>query len=187
MTWVRTSDDLAHDRRWARMGPEVGPLAFATFVAALGHCNAQLTDGVVDASVLGYLGPASAATDVVVSALVEQGFWRTHRDGFEVVDYLKHQPSREKVEATRSERAKAGATGGRRSGESRRSKDQAKTKQVASRRGNPRPGPSGQGTGTSQPCRHGHPNGRRRTADGSSLCPQCCDELDQPLAAVVNQ
>lgn len=137
MTWVKLSDTFAEDPRLEDAGAD----ALALHVAALCYCARQLTDGRVPTKAARRLWSVDdpAAT---IARLVDVGLWRELDDGYELVDYLVDQRSREHVEEVRAKRAAAGARGGTRSGEVRRAQSEATTKQVASPADEPRPGPS---------------------------------------------
>lgn len=139
MTWVKLSDTFAEDPRLE----QAGPLALALHVAALCYCARQLTDGhLTRGAVRRLLELDGQDPHDVARSLVDVDMWESTDDGYRIVEYLEDQPSREHVEVTRAERAKAGRAGGKRSGEARRSNSEANTKQVASRLLEPRPVPS---------------------------------------------
>lgn len=177
MPWVKLSDTFADDPRLE----EAGAQALALHVAALCYCNRQLTDGKIPertALRLWSVDNPQAAID----ALVAVGLWKVRKDGFEIVGYLENQPSRAHVWATRKARAAAGAAGGRKSGESRRTKGQANGKQVASPLVEPRPvvlsdddgtGPALTLVSDGQPCNHGMNGGLDVLGTGKPRCPLC--------------
>lgn len=164
MTWVKLSDTFAEDPRL----DEAGPLALALHVAALCYCGRQLTDGRLPRGTMRRL-QALDDPDAVAARLVAVGMWREMPDGFELVDYLRDQPSREHVEAVRAKRAAAGRTGGIASGVTRRSNSEASTKQSASRVLEPRPVPKTGRVRARENDRARCPNGAPMAADGS-----CC-------------
>lgn len=164
MTWVKLSDTFAEDPRL----DQAGPLALALHVAALCYCNRQLTDGLIPRATVRRLLDLDDPEDVA-DRLVSARVWARTDDGFELLDYLRDQPSRAKVEATRAKRAESGRKGGQRSGETRRSNSQATPKQVASRGLEPRPVPKTGRQGVSVPRRCD--NGSIIGTDGS-----CCGE-----------
>jgi hypothetical protein len=109
--------------------------AFRLHVEAIFWCARNLTDGFIAqddlASVSRYRRPEG-----YVAELVGRGAWDIAEGGWAIHDFLEWQQSRSKVLQVREIRKKAGAAGGRRSGETRRtgSKPPAKPKQVASHR-----------------------------------------------------
>lgn len=96
MTWVKLSDTFAEEPRWEELGAE----AMALHIAALCCCNRVLTDGRLRRARAEGLFPVSDPV-AVVDALIAAGVWRANGDDIEIVDYLKDQPSKEKVEADR--------------------------------------------------------------------------------------
>lgn len=192
MAWVKLSDTAAEDPRLE----DAGPQAFVLHIAGLCYCNRNLTDGRIGARTalrLWSVDDPQGALD----ALVRVGVWALVDGEYEIVDYLRDQPSRAHVEAVRAARAKSGARGGVKSGESRRTKTQASAKQVAeqdaSRPLEPRPVPlktgrarvpgqswPGQGQNddddlaSARPeCEHGQPGGRDLLPNGTHECPKC--------------
>lgn len=101
MPWVKLTDDWYDDDAMA----SVGPLGLAMWVTGLSWCARNLTDGriphrqarkLIDLQGIAVDGEPLLA-DQVASQLVEAGVWSRMADGYLVRNYLKYQPSREKV------------------------------------------------------------------------------------------
>jgi len=157
MPWVRFDDQFPIHRKLAGLSDA----AFRLHVSAIFWCARNLTDGVVPVGDLEDVSarvrtPTRFAAELVIRRLWHLGDEECDSeqcvaagapgiDGWVIHDYLEYQPSRSKVLQTREERKKAGAEGGRKSGETRRSrstgprsKTEAKPKQGASRLLEPR-------------------------------------------------
>lgn len=101
MTWVRLDDT------WAESEPalEAGPLACWLHVCALSYCNRTLSDGRIRRAAVRRLADTLEQDPLALAArLVEAGLWAQTDDGFELVDYAKTQPTREKVEQARAQK-----------------------------------------------------------------------------------
>lgn len=100
MAWVRIDDDFFNHRKVL----DLSLAAKTVFIAALCHCNSQLTDGFISTgaarSIVGSLG----APQKTIKELVDVGMWHKRADGFDVHDYLHYQPPAQQILA---ERAKA--------------------------------------------------------------------------------
>jgi hypothetical protein len=98
------------------------------------YCQDALTDGFIPDEALPYLGVKNAAQ--LADHLVKAGLWHKEGDGYRVNDYLDHNRSASEVQAIKEERRKAGASGGKASGQARRWTDEpngdSTLKQVAS-------------------------------------------------------
>lgn len=126
-------------RALAQFGPDAG-LARDLFVQMCCHCKANLTDGFVAEYELGILvypldvehGKQLAKHLAYVGLIKEVS--NGLADGWQVLAYLKRNPSREEVEELSVKRAEAGRTGGQKSRRkpAQRS-NQASGKQVASK------------------------------------------------------
>lgn len=121
MAWVRLEDDFYDNDKFEY----VGPLGVALYVAALAYCNRNLTDGVIPRSklrsLLDFEGIAIEtaessfevnATPLVIQTMLDTGL--LHEAGHDceacpqpdlrkyvIHDYLRYQPSRERVERER--------------------------------------------------------------------------------------
>lgn len=96
MPWVKLDDSWCEDEQVLKAGPLAGWL----HICALSYCNRRLTDGRVPAAVVRRLADVDDALQLAAQ-LVDAGLWRVTDDGFELVDYLATQPSRERVEQDR--------------------------------------------------------------------------------------
>ena len=92
-----------------------GPLAAHLHLCALSWCNRNLTDGRLPRGVLRRLADLDDP-EIEAKRLVDARMWRETETGWEIVDYLDTQPSREHVLHVRKERAEAGRRGGQQSG-----------------------------------------------------------------------
>lgn len=177
MPWVRFDDRFTIHRK-------VGGLSDAAFrlhVEAIFWCARELTDGRIARDELRQVS-GIARPDRHVAELVRRGVWLEAADGWEINDYLKYQPTREKVERDRETKAIAGRAGGIASGQSRRGA-KAKPKQSASRlveHPDP-PSSSKKGTGlraVPKWCERCHPDLRMYVGDDDAYhpCPDCHPE-----------
>lgn len=119
MTWFKADDKLASHPKVRKAGVE----AMGLWVLAGTECALHLTDGVVTRESVQHL--AGARGEKLAERLVAAKLWHVHPDGWLFHEWHEHQPSREEVLADRARRAASGRLGGRRSGESRRSKSEA--------------------------------------------------------------
>jgi hypothetical protein len=94
-TWIKLLDTFPEH-------PDVLDLtdaAFRAYVEALCYCSRNLTDGdMTAAAVLRRLG----VRPKVAAELVAAGLWEQTPTGFAVVNYLKHQRTREQIERERA-------------------------------------------------------------------------------------
>jgi hypothetical protein len=98
MTWVKLDDGFFDNGTNRRLGADGRDL----FVAGLCFCAKGLTDGRIPKADLGLVLASAQAKQRTVKRLVDAGRWVDGGDHFEVVDYLRYQPSREKVLADRA-------------------------------------------------------------------------------------
>lgn len=76
----------------------LGAQAIAAIALGAWYCSSELTDGYISTVALMGLGIRQSVTE----KLVEKGIWKRNADGsVEVVDYLKHNPTRAQVESRR--------------------------------------------------------------------------------------
>lgn len=125
MSWVKIDD-----KAWAH--PKLTGLsgnATRLWLFALCWCNQQETDGEIPKSVLRLLG--GSAKDV--TELTGAGLWHVTAAGWAIHDYLEYQPSAAQMRDERSKRSEAGRLGGRKSGDTRRSKTEASASHVLRR------------------------------------------------------
>lgn len=99
MAWVKFDD-----RFW--MHPKVmraGNAAAWLWVASIGYCNANLTDGRIPTGALPLLTEATGKRrSDLVATLVDVGLWEPCEGGWMVHDYLEFQPSSAEVMASRA-------------------------------------------------------------------------------------
>jgi hypothetical protein len=108
MPWGRLDDSFDAHRKVRRAGLE----ATGLHARALSYCAGALTDGHVDPEWLEERAGRRAGK--LGELLVVAGLWEPNCDGFVIHDYLEYNPSREKVEADRSELSKARSEAGKR-------------------------------------------------------------------------
>jgi hypothetical protein len=108
--------------------PEVlraGRDGFFLYMRAALYSARNLTNGEIPTEQLEFL---ARDAEEVAGKLVDLGLWEQSPSGYRIVDFLKVNPSAEEVEVRRAVRASAGRMGGRRSGEVRRTTDEASIK-----------------------------------------------------------
>lgn len=102
MAWLKLDDRFAQNQK-------VRPLsdrAFRLHVVGLLHASAQLTDGkLTEFDVEDIRTVANRATTKHVEELETAGLWHRTKTGWTINDYLKYNPSAEKVEAERERNA----------------------------------------------------------------------------------
>jgi hypothetical protein len=96
VTWVKLDDNFPSNPKVV----DLEDAAFRLYVEGLCYCAANLTDGRLTAGALRRLCGSPSAAE-----LVSAGLWLVTEAGYEVKDYLKYNPSREKVEAERDKAA----------------------------------------------------------------------------------
>lgn len=142
MVWVRLEDDIDEHPKLA----SVDDHAFAVYVCGLAYCNRNLTDGFIPSSIAMRLR-TSARPKVAITALINARLWEPVDGGWRVHDFLHYQPSRQTVEAERSQlhdvRAAAGRAGGLAKAVANGKQTPSKTvaKGVANAKQNPSPVP----------------------------------------------
>jgi hypothetical protein len=118
MTWVKIDEAFTESPEAAR----AGALGIAMHLAGLCYSNRHLTDGKIPTSIARRLidldeiaadsaGKYMPDADEIFARLVAGGLWEPVDGGFQIVDFFNTQPSREKVEEQRAERARAGKAG----------------------------------------------------------------------------
>lgn len=113
---------------------------FGLWVRGIGYCRRELTDGFIPEAAAvrrcrGKRPPAAQFAELCgppAGAPTKAPLWSRVLGGFQVHDYLDWNPSAEEVEAKRKEKRAAASLGGKRSGESRRTKAEAESKHSAS-------------------------------------------------------
>lgn len=95
-SYFRVDNHLPDNPKIVRAGPEAELL----YIHGLAYCSRLMTDGRIPKAVVPRLAWKNAAKNT--SKLVEAGLWIDRDDEYEVKDYLKHQRSREQIEASRA-------------------------------------------------------------------------------------
>jgi hypothetical protein len=117
MSWARLDENFPEHPKVLGLKDD----AFRAHVRAICYSARLLTDGVILRAAL----PSIGASVKIANSLVTAGVWEAADGGYVIHDYLTYNPAREEVLANRQKKAEAGALGGRRSGDSRRSKTEA--------------------------------------------------------------
>ncbi len=106
MSWARFDDRYAGNRK-IRKAWKADRAAVGMHAMSVTYCAQHETDGHVDDDWIETMLPVRRERERVAGVLVEHGLWIRRDDGYEVHDYLKFNPSREKLEAKRAaERAR---------------------------------------------------------------------------------
>lgn len=127
MSWVAIDDNAPEHRKQLA----AGPAACWLWVCGIAYCNRQKArDGFIPEAKVAVLYPIPNAKREA-ERLVSAGLWKRVEGGYLVHDYHEYQPTAEQIEAMREAKRRAGSAGGKRSGEVRRAKADAKqTKQT---------------------------------------------------------
>lgn len=96
--YARLSNDLWRSPAAMKM-LAVKPEALAYYVAAISYASDNLTDGMLEETVVRYV---LRVPDDTIAFLVEEGKWEAVDGGWRIHNYSKWQNSREQVEATRA-------------------------------------------------------------------------------------
>lgn len=127
MSWARFDDQVTFHPKIV----DAGNAAVGLWVRMTTYACAQLTDGFIPATVALLLGSKEE-----IDKAADCGLLDVVKGGYQVHDFLHHNPSSEQARATRATAAaakrEAGRIGGKQSGAARRSRDEAETKQPAS-------------------------------------------------------
>lgn len=111
MAWVKLDDKV-----WSH--PKFGALsgdAVRLWMFALCWCNQHETDGSIPRVTVRVLGGTSDAA----AELCASGLWHETENGWQIHDYLDHQPSRDDLARKREAKAESGRLGGINSGKTR--------------------------------------------------------------------
>lgn len=104
MSWARLDDGYP----WHPKVVGLSDAAFRLHVTAICYCTGKLTDGLVPAPALRFMG----ATKKAIAELVMAGLWDEADGSYALHDYLEYNPTREEVEAAREQRRAAGQSSG---------------------------------------------------------------------------
>lgn len=97
MSWIKLDDALPSNRKIK----DLSDRAFRLYVYGLCYCGRDLTDGVIDKDDERIIRATARASAKHVQELENAGLW-VRVNGHKIVnDYLKYNPTREKVEADR--------------------------------------------------------------------------------------
>jgi hypothetical protein len=94
MAYVRLDDQIAHHPKVLRAGAEAAWL----WAVSIAYCNRQLTDGHVPAAALSTMGSFRTPPRKLAAALVAVGLFELDGDGYQVHDYLSHNPDKATVQ-----------------------------------------------------------------------------------------
>ncbi len=95
MAWVKLDDQFFFKERTREAGKD----GRALFFAGLCYCACNRTDGRIKASSLPLVAGLAEVEPDIAHLLADIGLWATTEEGFEVIDYLKYNPSRAQLEA----------------------------------------------------------------------------------------
>jgi hypothetical protein len=93
MAYVKLDDQIAHHPKVLRAGAEAAWL----WAVSIAYCNRQLTDGHVPAAALSTMGTFRTPPRKLAAALVSVGLFEVDGDGYQVHDYLTHNPDKATV------------------------------------------------------------------------------------------
>ena len=131
MAWFKVDDGFWAHPKVLMLSPEAGWL----WLRAGSWSAQQLTDGFIPRAVDQLLGDDGT----LAAQLVDVGLWEVLPDGWAFHGWDEFQPTRNEVEELRRKRSEAGKRGGKRSGESRRSKPEASASRLLEAKSNPVP------------------------------------------------
>ena len=95
MAWVKVDDQFFFKPRARQAGKD----GRALFWAGLCYCAANRTDGRVVHEALPFVASMAEVEQDIAHLLVNVGLWSKDDEGFEVIDFLKFNPSRAQLEA----------------------------------------------------------------------------------------
>ena len=98
MPWVKLDDQLWAKPKVVRSGNE----ATGAYCRMLSYCGAQLTDGLVDEEIAGFIAPPPIIESLIDHTFVAQA----PEGGLLIPDYLDFNPSKKQVEKERAEARK---------------------------------------------------------------------------------
>lgn len=97
MAWVKLDDQFFFKPRARQIGKD----GRALFCAGLCYCAANRTDGRIVLGSLAFVADMAEVEQDIAHLLVDVGLWSKDSEGFEVIDYLKYNPSRAQIDAER--------------------------------------------------------------------------------------
>lgn len=166
MSWAKLDDAMCEHRKIKRALRKSRPAVALHFLGIL-HCSRYLTDGFVEDEYVEEVLLLRERTSAL-AALIEHGLWIKVEGGYQIHDYLDHNPTREKVFAQRAADAARKARG--RQPESRGTPDAVRAESVRPVPSRPTPTPplvppggNGNGTPSASDVAPARPSGRRQT------------------------
>lgn len=130
MAWVKVDDQFFFKPRSRQAGKD----GRALFWAGLCFCAANRTNGRIVHGALPLVAAMAEVEQDIAHLLVNVGLWSKDDEGFEVIDYLKFNPSREQLDAER-------AAGAERQAQSRSRRESHRDIAVTSTDPSPSPSP----------------------------------------------
>ena len=127
MVWFKVDDRLPLNKKMVR----VSIAAVGLWVEGGAWASGAQTDGVIPKQMLRLLHVE--ADQKQADELVAAGLWEDEGDQWRIHDFHDYNPTEKEMNALKASRSKAGRAGGLKSGEARRSKREAKTKQTRSK------------------------------------------------------
>lgn len=97
MAWVKVDDQFFFKPRARQAGKD----GRALFWAGLCYCAANRTDGQIVHGALPFVAAMAEVEQDIAHLLVDVGLWAKDNEGYEVIDYLKFNPSRAQLDAER--------------------------------------------------------------------------------------
>jgi hypothetical protein len=125
MAWFKVDDGFHHSAKVLSIPRDIRAEALGAWIIAGTWSADNMTDGFIPTGVLFDWPISGKATEALTTA----GLWILVDGGVQFHDWCEYQPTREQLESKSKVRAEAGARGGRRSAETRRSKSEANAKQ----------------------------------------------------------
>lgn len=127
MVWFKVDDRLPLNKKMVR----VSIAAVGLWVEGGAWASGAQTDGVIPKQMLRLLHVE--ADQKQADELVAAGLWEDEGDQWRIHDFHDYNPTEKEMDALKASRSKAGRAGGLKSGEARRSKREAKSKQTRSK------------------------------------------------------
>jgi len=127
MAWFKVDDGFYTSHKVLSIPREARLSAIGAWIMVGTWSADKMTDGKVPVYVLRDFGVEFET----MMHLIDAGLWISNEDDDYITfhDWCEYQPTREQLEAKSRKRSEAGSMGGVKSGESRRSKSEANTKQ----------------------------------------------------------
>jgi len=111
MSWLKIDDQIATHPKILKAGPSASWL----WICSIAYSSNHFTDGFISDAALGHLGIPKHVLKQLVSRLLKQALWERVKGGFQVHDYLQHNPSAVERRQGLAAKQKAGQIGGHRS------------------------------------------------------------------------